>query len=78
MVAHHNHSGVSSPVFFAVDDNELLPEGPDTDKQFVNNWQVMSEFVDKAGFDAGRPGKNVGALQEHICLDRGCPGGYRA
>jgi hypothetical protein len=45
--------GVSSPVFFAVDEDELLPKGPDGDDQFVNSWQVMSESMGKARLGAG-------------------------
>ena len=43
-----------------MDDDELLHEGPDSDEQFVNTWQVMSESIGKVRFDAGIPGQNVG------------------
>ena len=45
--------GVSSPVFFAVDEDEFLPNGPDGADQFVNSWQVMSESMGKARFGKG-------------------------
>ena len=44
---------VTSPVFFAVDEDGFLPEGPDGDGQFSNSWQAMSESMGKARFDAG-------------------------
>ena len=52
--------------FFAVDDDELLPKGPDDDEQFVNSWPVMSESVDKVRFDVGRPGKMWVAPREYM------------
>ena len=44
-------------LFFALDDDGLLPDGPDNDEQFFNSWQVISESVSKARFDVGRPEK---------------------
>ena len=40
-----------------MNDDGLLSDG---DEPFVNSWQVMSESVGKARFNAGRLGNDVG------------------
>ena len=46
-----------------MNDDGLLPDGPDGDEPFANSWQVilvMSESVGRGRFDAGRLQNNVG------------------
>jgi len=50
---------VSSPVYFVVDESEFLSEGPNGDDRFVNSWQVMSESIGKAKFDAGSRSESI-------------------
>ena len=42
-----------------MDEDEVLPEGPDGDDRFVNSWQVMSESMGKARFDADSRSESI-------------------
>jgi len=42
-----------------VDEDDFLPKGLDGDDQFVNSWQVMSEPMGKARFDAGSRSEGI-------------------
>jgi hypothetical protein len=48
-----------------VDEDEFLPEGPDGDDRFVNSWQIMSESMGKARFDAGSRSESIYAWIVH-------------
>jgi hypothetical protein len=42
-----------------VGEDEFLPEDRDGNEQFVNSWQVMSESMGKARFDAGSRSESI-------------------